>query len=34
MAGAIYRQTMFALNEGMRLDKAEVMLLFKDPCTD
>lgn len=34
VAGTIYRQTMFALNEGMRLDKAQVMLMFTQPCTD
>lgn len=34
MAGTIYRQTMFALKEGTRLDTAEVLLLFTQPCTD
>jgi putative ABC transport system permease protein len=34
VAGTIYRQTTFALNEGMRLDKAQVMLMFTQPCTD
>jgi putative ABC transport system permease protein len=34
VAGTIYRQTMFALNEGMNLDKAQVMLMFTQPCTD
>jgi putative ABC transport system permease protein len=34
VAGTIYRQTMFALNEGMRLDKSQVMLMFTQPCTD
>jgi putative ABC transport system permease protein len=34
MAGTIYRQTMFALNDSTHLDKAQVMLLFAQPCTD
>jgi putative ABC transport system permease protein len=34
VAGTIYRQTMFALNEGMRLNKSQVMLMFTQPCTD
>jgi putative ABC transport system permease protein len=34
MAGTIYRQTMFALNGSTRLDKAEVLLLFTQPCTE
>jgi putative ABC transport system permease protein len=34
VAGTIYRQTMFTLNEGMRLDKSQVMLMFTQPCTD
>jgi putative ABC transport system permease protein len=34
VAGTIYRQTVFALNEGMRLDKAQVLLLFAKPCRE
>jgi putative ABC transport system permease protein len=33
VAGTIYRQTMFSLNEASRLDKAQVMLLFAQPCS-
>ncbi|MEO8115243.1 MAG: FtsX-like permease family protein, partial [Phenylobacterium sp.] len=32
VAATIYRQTTFALNEGMRLDKTQVVLLFARPC--
>ena len=34
MAGTIYRQTMFALNDSTHLDKSQVLLLFAQPCTD
>ena len=34
MAGTIYRQTMFALNDSTHLDKGPVVLLFAQPCTD
>jgi putative ABC transport system permease protein len=34
MAGTIYRQTIFALNEATRLDKSNVLLLLAKPCTD
>lgn len=30
----IVRQTKFALNEGMRVDKEQVLVAFGDPCTD
>ena len=30
----ILRQTYFALNEGMRVDKEQVLVAFGDPCTD
>ena len=33
MAGTVYRQTMFVLNDSTRLDKSQVLLLFAQPCT-
>jgi putative ABC transport system permease protein len=34
VAGTIYRQTMFALNDSTHLDKSQVLLLFAQPCTE
>jgi len=34
VAGTIARQTRFALNEGMRVDKDQVLLLFSSPCIE
>ncbi|HEY2658702.1 MAG TPA: ABC transporter permease [Caulobacteraceae bacterium] len=34
MTTTISRQTLFALNEGMRVDKDQVLLAFADPCTE
>ncbi len=33
-ATTITRQTLFALNQGMRLDKGQVLLVLAKPCTD
>jgi putative ABC transport system permease protein len=34
MTATIARQTHFALNQGMRVDKDQVLLAFASPCTD
>ncbi|HEY8004582.1 MAG TPA: ABC transporter permease, partial [Phenylobacterium sp.] len=34
VAGTIYRQTIFALNDATRLDKSNVLLLLAKPCND
>ncbi|MEO8115242.1 MAG: ABC transporter permease, partial [Phenylobacterium sp.] len=34
IAIAIARQTLFALNEGMRVDKDNVLLVFSSPCSE
>lgn len=34
VATTISRQTLFAINEGMRLDKDQVLLVFSSPCNE
>jgi putative ABC transport system permease protein len=34
VATVIFRQTHYALNEGMRVDKDQVLLLFASPCSE